>query len=115
MEPIINPWIFYFADILNAFSILFTAIGIIGLFTSTIILITIFVDFDDGSIEARRLEKLLKNLLFICSTVLIIGVLLPTKETIYKMLTAKYLTSDNINLGIEQIKSMIDYIAEKLK
>lgn len=45
---------------------------------------------------------------------IIIGALIPSKETCYKMLVANYITPDNITTGVEISKETIEYILQKI-
>ena len=117
-EPIISPWFFYFADLANSLStlcgwlfvlaILFTFVAL-GLFTNS------SDDPSDGSFSAVKLVRrifvggILSILFFGFSAVFI-----PSRSTCYKMLVASFVTKENINLVVNEAKSSVDYIVEKI-
>ena len=117
-EPIISPWFFYFADLANSLStlcgwlfvlaILFTFVAL-GLFTNS------SDDPPDGPFAAVKLVRrifvggILAILFFGFSAVFI-----PSRSTCYKMLVASFVTKENINLVVNEAKSSVDYIVEKI-
>lgn len=125
MKPIINPWIVYFAevsDVIKCLNIL--------LFIVAAIYFVITYDFSDvmemsldGFLHANE-EKTEKNkkrwfskikktclCLFI---LLFFGLFVPSKETIYKMIIASYVTEDNYKKSKEEIYEIIDHVADKI-
>lgn len=43
------------------------------------------------------------------------AILLPDKETLYTMLVFNYITPNNIDLGVENVKTLIDYVVETIQ
>lgn len=129
-EPIINPWLFYLADILDAAKIV---IGILAMASAVMAIVYL------GSYSTDRKykkEEELKNALHsfkistvTCAISLSVAVFIPSKNTIYTMAIAQALTPDNIRIiydatgktaedilngGSEFIKDIMDYGVEKI-
>lgn len=129
-EPIINPWLFYLADILDAAKIV---IGIVAMASA----VMAFVYLGSYSTDRKyKKEEELKNALrsfkistVTCAISLSVAVFIPSKNTIYTMAIAQALTPDNIRIiydatgktaedilngGSEFIKDIMDYGVEKI-
>lgn len=65
-----------------------------------------------GDEESEKLFKQLKIPRILITIGLIIAMLLPSKETGYKMLAASMVTPNNITAVGETAESIIDYIVE---
>lgn len=107
MKPIINPWLFYFASVSDRLCILAVMLSIAFIVCSIIFLI----DYGDGNDLSLKTSKKF----FICSLISIsIGVLMPSKNTIYEMVVANNITPATIEKGEEEIKDVVDYIVDKI-
>ena len=113
---IISPWIFYAIDLLSKLFDVCEAILIfvpIGFFLYWFIM----SDFSYGEEHEnfnQKMKKLLKVVVVVTSIALVGVVAIPSEETMYKMLVAKYVTYENIDKATESIKDGVDYIFEKL-
>ena len=119
-EYIIDPKWFYFVDMLNDLECAICVIT--GVLTVGILIILIIAStkiFDGWSDEDRDLWKKLAKKAIRLSVIpicmIFIIVLIPSKETMYEMMMAKYITHENISFSVEAIKSAVDYIVEALK
>ena len=103
MKPIISPWLIYFASRADALGTLFMVVASIAF---GICLISFFE------------ECLTKNgfKLFISIGIIsvILTVLTPTTETVYTMMVANELTSDNVQAIGKTGKDVIDYITDQI-
>lgn len=114
MQPIINPWIFYWAEVCESIkmeSVIFVILGMCLVFAFS--MASIF-NWDNSDVKPRMLKYA------ICSTIatvflLLISTFIPSEKTIYKMTVASYLTEDNVAQGKEEIKELVDYIADKIE
>ena len=112
MKPIISPWLFYFIDKAEDLIGPLMIIGImfwVGLFVWSLITF-----LEEGSETVSKIWKLIKPFRWIATIALIIALLLPSKETSYKMLAASMVTTDNITAVGETAESIIDYIVESV-
>lgn len=110
MKPIISPWLFYFIDKAECISVPLIVIGTLG----WIGLIFVFVFKVMGDEDAEELFKQLKVPRILITIGLIIAMLLPSKETSYKMLAASMVTPNNITAVGETAEDIIDYIVESV-
>ena len=101
MKPIISPWLIYFASRADA-------VGTLFLFAAIVAFAICLIGFD----------ALTKNgfKLFISIGIIsvILTVLTPTTETVYTMMVANELTSDNVQAIGKTGKDVIDYITDQI-
>lgn len=108
-DYIINPMWFYWADILSKLGVAFMCISVIGFILSAVVFIGIVTDgFDDA--ESRAIKKKMLKFMIIFSAVFIVSLLIPSKEVMYEVMIAKYLTHENLNLTVEAVRKAIEYI-----
>lgn len=107
MKPIINPWLFYLTDVLSGIKWLLVVSFALALFFYLLAFCFYVLDMS----ELPRWHKL-KNIVFLVIPI-IIGLLIPTENTVYKMLIASYTTPNNIEYVKETGKDLVDYIIEK--
>ena len=94
MKPIINPWIFYFANMVDSISIVFIiSVMLVGAFC-----LLCSIDFDECADEQSK-KAAIKRLklcvpIFIILSLLIIFI--PSKKTIYEMTIASHITEEKI-------------------
>lgn len=105
MEPIISPWIFYLMSVADGLKMF----GGISAFTGVVAIIGIYAFF---GLERDELApwKYTKFPVIIAIIGLIITLFIPSQEIITKMIVASFITPDNIELGIEGVKSVFEYI-----
>ena len=114
---IINPLVFYLIELLNDID---TILGIfIVIFISLLIILIImyfscydFYDKDDDIIKSTK-SWIKRSIIGLIITGLFVTVI-PTKETMYQMLVANYVTYENVENASDIIKDSVDYIFEKL-
>lgn len=106
MKPIINPWWIYLAGQCENVMALLTISGIILLIISFIWGIA----YMSGDVQRSP-----KKTFTIAIIALLISVLIPNQETVYTMMTVKYITPNNIEAVGSTVESTIDYIVEKIE
>ena len=112
MNPIISPWLFYFADMA----------GGVQFFIFVVVFATVVAGVAYLSYLYDSKLPMLRCVPVFCISFLflIVLVLCPTTETVYKMAAASYVTTDNISsvvsngrlLKEELKKDIIDIINE---
>lgn len=113
---LINPWVFYFIEVLENFKNIFLSFIIFGFLIFVIYFVIICFDWDYmGNGQKKTHEKIIKWFIISCLIFAILFVLIPSKETMYTMIVAKNLTTENIELSINAIKECVDYIVEIMK
>lgn len=115
MEPIVNPWLIYFASIVEQLRTFFNAITFIVIAIDIIIVMGVFIESDDAiAVFYNRKEKKIKpfiKLLIVLSIICpLLVIFIPSKETIIAMYIANMVTPDNLNIANEVFKSNLkDY------
>lgn len=106
MEPIISPWIFYLIEVLGALK----EVGWACCFISGVGFIVFFVMASEINVETIR--KIIRWPIIGIIVGVILTIFMPSEETMIKMLVASFVTPDNIELGVEGVKAIFDYIVE---
>lgn len=101
MKPIISPWTIYFASRADTVGILFLIVAVAAFAIC-------LIGFDDLTKNGFKL--------FISIGIIsvILTVLTPTTETVYTMIVANELTSDNVQAIGKTGKDVIDYITDQI-
>ena len=114
MNPIISPIWFYLihvSNMIHVISIFVLVISIVGL----VMLVAGAVDFYPDEEENRRITK---KYVKICITVMImcslVLTLVPNTKTMYMMIAASVVTTDNIVGGEEHIVNLITNIVNAI-
>lgn len=122
MDPVISPWLIYLISVINSIRIF---AFILGLVFSIPLLIYFMSDFfnyinenilfpcqlDEYEKFKKRNSKQIKKYFILCLTFILVGLLIPSKETLITMLIVNVITPDNINMSNELIKHNVqDYV-----
>ena len=101
MKPMISPWTIYFASRADAVGILFLIVAVAAFAIC-------LIGFDDLTKNGFKL--------FISIGIIsvILTVLTSTTETVYTMMVANELTSDNVQAIGKTGKDVIDYITDQI-
>ena len=113
MHYIINPWIFYIvylSDSVKIVCVFFLILFVFGI-VAYWFMYEDFIDVDEHPSPGMLLKKF--KIPLILSVVLIVFV--PTSETVYKMLIASQVTTENIGTAKETIQDVADYIVDAVK
>lgn len=122
MTYIINPWFFYFASLLDSFwtlvsIVLFLAIiGTVGFgiwWVMEAYASDFFVHDDNEPPFAKFCKKMIKVSVIATIISAVLMVVVPTEETVDKMMISSFITKENIEKTKEEAKEIVDYIAEK--
>ena len=140
MEPIINPWIVYVINMIdNVYLVLL--IMIVALAMALIVYMAYFMAVKDDMIEYedrykksqlcteeafnKYLEKynlkinncvkIMKKIVVSLAIVIVLLILLPSRETMYTMFTLHYVTEDNIKMVGDSAQDVVDYIFDKVE
>lgn len=119
---IINPWIFYLIEVLNGLK----EVSAVAIFMTIIMLICIgiatlwlrsedsFYRGDKNASTIKAFIRAFKKLLIVACVIASVYIVIPSEETMYKMLVAQYVTYENVDKATESIKEGVDYIFKKL-
>ena len=129
-EPIINPWLFYLADLVDGVKTFVFIVGTIWAVISVGLIFGIISSAIYGAEDSdKKALKRLKISLVASAIVILVGTLLPSKSTLYSMAIAKALTPDTVQLiyeetgktandilneGVEAIEEVLDYGVDKI-
>ena len=134
-EPIINPWLFYLADLVSALQVTLIILSI-GLVIGSLLYLYIWYEnneFNRDSEENIKLRKTwlkgAKMCLISAIITFIVGMMVPKERTLYAMAIASALTPDTVQLiydktgetatdilngGAELIEDIVDYGVDKI-
>lgn len=134
-EPIINPWLFYLADLVFALKVTLIILSV-GLVIGSLIYLVARkenMDFKRDTEQNIKLRKtwLKDSKICIVSSVITftVGMIVPTEKTLYAMAIASALTPDTVQLiydktgetatdilngGGEFIEDIVDYGVDKI-
>ena len=122
MTYIINPWFFYFASLLDSFwtlasIVLFLAIiGTVGFgiwWVMEAYVSDFFVHDDNEPPFAKFCKKMIKASVIATIISAVLMVVVPTEETVDKMMISSFVTKENVEKTKEEAKEIVDYITEK--
>ena len=117
MEPIINPLWFYLIDVVDNLQIVVGIILMLSCIAFAIVSLIMFFEYSELYLEEREKQtyfKYLKTALKVIIPCIIITILTPSSDTIYKMIIADNITPHNIEVVGDTIEGGIDYIFEKI-
>lgn len=134
-EPIINPWLFYLADLVSALKVTLIILSI-GLVIGSLLYLYMWYENNEFKPDSEKNIKLRKTWLkdakmCLISVIItfIVGMIVPTKKTIYAMAIASALTPDTVQLiydktgetatdilngGGALIEDIVDYGVDKI-
>lgn len=110
---IIKPWIFY---VISVVSNLYDACGLVALIVGFGLLFFGGAWLFEAVAEENKkpVPNVLKKLLIVFAISMGGVVVIPSEETMYKMLVAQYVTYENVDKATESIEEGVDYIFKKL-
>lgn len=113
---LIDYRLFYLIGLFGKLSVILLTLLIVGtfLYIFTILFYSDAVGYKDDELE-HLLKRKIKIYLINATVILIMFTLIPSKQTMYKMLIFKNLTYDNIEKTQQNIKETVDYIFEKIE
>lgn len=117
MEPIINPLWFYLIGVVDNLQIVVGIILILSCIALAIVSFIMFFEYLESYLEEREKQtyfKYLKTALKVIIPCIIITILTPSSDTIYKMIIADNITPHNIEVVGDAVEGGIDYIFEKI-
>lgn len=144
MEPIINPWIIYAINLVdNVTPVIWVMIGALAI--AFIVCIAYLITVKDDMVEEedrykksqlcnykfteeafnKYLEKynlkinncvkIMKKIVVSFVMVIVLLILLPSRETMYTMFALNYVTEDNIKMVGDSAQDVVDYIFDKVE
>lgn len=114
MEPIINPWIFYVIDVVDALNFILPLLVFFSLFPAVLLGVCSMGVYDRDEWENCLSLKWVKNLVICGIVALLFSIIIPSKETMYKMLIAQQVTPNNIEYIHDTVLTDINSIVDKI-
>lgn len=112
---IIDPMWFYWLQVADDVKFLSALVGSIGGIVAAAFWLWAVgsgeVDFEEG----KRVAKTAKRYAIMFCLIFIIGIFIPSKQTLIEMEIARHATYGNVDSIKEQIKDAADYILDKLE
>ena len=108
MEPIISPWIFYLIEVLDTLK----EVGWVCCIMGGIGFIVLFVIATKLNVDVETMRKIARWPIISIIVGIILTIFIPSEETMIKMLVASFIAPDNVELGVEGVKAIFEYIIE---
>lgn len=114
-EPIISPWIFYVADVVGSINLVINVLMWI-LCIATAIAFCDYMASRSPYKEAETIQnqKTFHSLLKVLVIVTILNIMIPARDTFYKMTVTNYITPANIDKASDIVDKITDKIIEKI-
>lgn len=114
-EPIISPWIFYVADVVGSINLVINVLMWI-LCIATAIAFCDYMSNRSPYKEAETIQnqKTFHSLLKVLLAVTILNIMIPARDTFYKMTVTNYITPANIDKASDIVDKITDKIIEKI-
>lgn len=103
---IINPWFFYLVDVIPKIG---TALFIL----SAISIVVCALNLVDLLERGMNINSNKKHLLFFV-IMMIISILFPKEETIYKMGIASITTTENVKIAVNESKELYNFVKDEI-
>lgn len=108
MNYIVEPFLIYLAGVAD---IVRDVLGVVGFVGGIIIFLSMIAISADENDDEKRFIKPATIGLIICAVMILAMMLIPDEETIYAIIVAKLATRENVEISVEVLKSLVDYIA----
>lgn len=109
MNPIISPWLIYFAELADNINMTFLFVALIAF----IIMAFAFIPYMDNKKDETLKQCLKKSFIWFCISIAIV-VIIPSKDTVYTMIVLDNVTTDSIQAIGKTGKDVVDYITDQI-
>lgn len=110
--PIIDPMYLYLIEVLHNLDVLNQGVFLLAsIILGLLVFMYVSMKYDLPGSDLSEMKKYLKIVIGVWLVTAIIAIFVPTKDAMYKMLLAHYVTTDNIQLVNDAIKvNLQDYL-----
>ncbi len=115
MDYIIHPAVFYWIHAIDCLRTAVIFLFAMSFVASGILLGAVVGDWCYDDEDTQKCRVWFRRCVWMTVIGLLIIVFVPSKNTMIEMLIARYATRSNAEVGIEGIKSLVDYIVQALK
>ena len=113
--PIVSPWIFYLINLLSNISDVCFMLALVSFLALLgLILYGFLAELDSDSEIWESFIKWRKRTAIALVISILGSTFIPTKELMYQMLVANFVTYENVETATDAIKDSVDYIFEKI-
>ena len=109
MNPIISPWLIYFAELADSINTTFLFV----VWIAFIIMEFAFIPYMDNKKDEILKQCLKKSFIWFCISIAIV-VITPSKDTVYTMVVLDNVTTDSIQAIGKTGKDVVDYITDQI-
>lgn len=109
MNPIISPWLIYFAELADSINTTF----LFFVWIAFIIMAFAFIPYMDNKKDETLKQCLKKSFIWFCISIAIV-VITPSKDTVYTMVVLDNVTTDSIQAIGKTGKDVVDYITDQI-
>ena len=118
MNPIISPWLIYFAELADSINMTFLFVALITFIIMAFAFITYmdnkkFIPYMDNKKDETLKQCLKKSFIWFCISIAIV-VITPSKDTVYTMVVLDNVTTDSIQAIGKTGKDVVDYITDQI-
>lgn len=106
---IVNPWIFYFAEICEGLKNVAIGLAII----TFIYVLCVYLFYCCGETQTFWWNKKTKIVAIIGAIFMVFAVAIPSQNTCYKMIIASQVTAENLDKVEDTVERIADYVADK--
>ena len=122
MNYFIDPSWFYWLKVLNSVNVACIVFSVVLAFAACVLIISGLINYDCGKKfhdeedlqSGKRSLRIALILGIIFIFTVLASIFIPNKETLIEMQIARYATKENVNVTIESLKSVVDYIVESI-
>ena len=109
MNPIISPWLIYFAELADSINTTFLFV----VWIAFIIMAFAFIPYMDNKKDETLKQCLKKSFIWFCISIAIVAIT-PSKDTVYTMVVLDNVTTDSIQAIGKTGKDVVDYITDQI-
>lgn len=109
MNPIISPWLIYFAELADSINTTFLFV----VWIAFIIMAFAFIPYMDNKKYETLKQCFKKSFIWFCISIAIV-VITPSKDTVYTMVVLDNVTTDSIQAIGKTGKDVVDYITDQI-
>ena len=115
--PIINPWLFYWADVADIFKSVGGILFFLFVVVSGTCLNCMYLDKIRGRLgeDNKACYLISKKIFTVCLALLMLAWLVPSKKTIYKMYAAKFVTYENAQMATDKIDEYFNKMVKAME
>lgn len=110
MTPVINPWVFYLMPVCENVSFLAWTLFILGAIAAGVIGLIWFIAAPCDDEICENTVRILKKLIPIVLVIAFIACLIPSEETITKMLIAQNVTYERVDVVADTVANVYNDI-----